>query len=612
MYRSWLMRLVDMQLFTFMYKYFCGNVFSTFTFELHMMRHLIFTKLYLLLFITWGGKPATSQPYPVNYFSYPMDTPILLSAPFGALRENHFHSGMDIRTGEKIGLPVYAVADGYVSRIKYASTAYGKAIYITHNNGFTSVYAHLQKAEGKLADYIREYHYEKEVFEFDHFPAAQSLPVKKGEIIGRSGNSGTSTGPHLHFEIRKTRTEEIVNPQLLGIRAVDTLATLIKKIATYSLQKNSPGLIQVIDLSTVKTMYTDSGWVVDDTIRVPSGLIGFGTEAVDWMYDNKREYSIYALQLDIDGKKIHTFELERFAFEATRCINVHMDYAYYQKTGIRLQKLFTDEGNRIQLYPYQLNRGKYILNDTLTHFARIKAFDVNGKYTSVYFRFKAKNAVSSPPAIIKPGFTLFSSKTSGTEFSDFKIQAAPGVLYATQYISYSKENGTKNMLSAVHMLGENSIVPLHRNLRVSIKPNRQLSGIAENKLLMCATGKNGTVRSIGGSFDKGWVSASTNQFADWFIGADTVAPIIKPLAISNGMIRDTVSIKFQINDDLSGICCYKSYINGKWELFEYDAKNDLLEYFLTENSPRGKLDIEIIVWDKKENSQTLKISVERP
>jgi hypothetical protein len=588
-------------------------VFQSFTFDKYMLFNNSFLKLYLLfILILWNVKPATSQSYLVGVFIYPMDTPILLSAPFGALRDNHFHSGMDIRTGEKIGLPVYAIADGYVSRIKFSSTAYGKAVYITHNNGFTSVYAHLDKTEGKLAEYIRTYQYEKQVFEFDHFPAVQALTLKKGEIIGRSGNSGTSTGPHLHFEIRRTRTEEIVNPQLLGITAVDTLTTVIKKIATYSLQKNTPALLQVIDLSTIKMQYTDSGWLVPDTIRVKTGIIGFATEAVDLMYDSKREYSIYGLELEIDGKKRHQFELERFAFEATRCVNVHIDYAYYQKTGTRLQKLFTDEGNRIQLYPYQVHRGKYTVTDTLTHLARITARDVNGKYTSVYFRFKAKSVSAEPPVQLKPGFTLNAQKLSIAEYPDFKIQAAAGVLYATQYITYSKDNGTKNMLSAIHMLGENSIIPLHRNLRVSIKPNRQLTGIAESKLLLCASAKNGNVRSIGGNFENGWVNASTNQFADWFIGADTVAPAIKPINISNGTIRDTVSIKFQLNDDLSGVCCYKGFINGKWELFEYDAKNDLLEYFLDENSPRGKLDIEIIVWDKKENSNTLKISVERP
>jgi murein DD-endopeptidase MepM/ murein hydrolase activator NlpD len=185
-----------------------------------------------LVFVTLNG--VAQNVYIQDYFVSPMDSPLYLSAPFGSLRDNHFHSGMDIRTNEKEGLPVYAIADGYVARIKYSPFGYGKAIYINHPNGYTSVYGHLQNANGTIAKYIKKYQYEMSSFDFDHFPGKDKLKVKKGDTIGWSGNSGGSTGPHLHFEIRNTQTEEIINPQLFGIPVVDAENPAIQRFYVYT------------------------------------------------------------------------------------------------------------------------------------------------------------------------------------------------------------------------------------------------------------------------------------------------------------------------------------------------------------------------------------------
>lgn len=576
------------------------------TLSYHIVRLIIIN---LLLSIPIG---IFAQGYPADFFGYPMDTPLYLSAPFGSLRDNHFHSGMDIRTFEKTGFPIYAIADGYVARIKYASGAYGKAIYINHPNGFTSVYAHLQNANADIANYIRKYQYEIQSFEFDHFPAKELLKVKKGEIIAWSGNTGTSTGPHLHFEIRETQTEQIINPQLFGISGIDSLPPAIKEIGIYSLDNNRPILINNLILNETSLLNTDSGLLLRDTIFCSANTIGFGLDAVDFLTDNKKEYSIYASSLSIDNRPYFQFKLDRFPFNRTRCINVHIDYERYRNKGVWMQKQFIDDGNNVRLYPFLKNKGKYVFNDTGTHIAQLTVHDFNGKSAHVFVPFKKRIGLPQINSSSGKYVTTIYPKVRGQYITnDFKIEFPVNSLYDTLLLNYSVINTEKQALSAMHLLGEN-IVPLSTNFNVSILPDENaIAGINTDKLLIATKNKNGNMRSIGGAYKNGWVSATSNLFQDFFVWHDTISPIIKITNTKNNSLTDTISIKVQVTDNLSGIMEYKGYINGKWELFEYDAKNSLLEYFFQYDSPKGKLEIEIIVTDKKNNKAILKTEINR-
>ncbi|MFI5222599.1 MAG: M23 family metallopeptidase, partial [Bacteroidia bacterium] len=306
----------------------------------HHIIKSIFTFSHLLI-LTFSN----AQYYPQNYFQSPLDTPLYLSAPFGSLRENHFHSGMDIRTYEKEGYPVYAVANGFVSRIKVSSVGYGKAVYIQHPNGFTSVYGHLKKYEGAIADYVKNVQYRNETFEFDNFPGSGTIKIKKGQIIGWSGNSGGSTGPHLHFEIRDSRTEEPLNPQLFGIRGVDFMDPVIKKIVVYDLDGNRPLILKKFSVSKKNSTRIDSILLYNDTLEIDEGMVGFGVEAYDYMTDTEHEYSLYGMDLFVDEKEFFSYRLDRIDFENTRCVNVHIDYEQYKRNDIRYQKCFLDNGN---------------------------------------------------------------------------------------------------------------------------------------------------------------------------------------------------------------------------------------------------------------------------
>ncbi len=537
-----------------------------------------------------------------NTFSYPMDTPLYLSAPFGSLRDNHFHSGMDIRTYEKTGLPVYAIDDGYVVRIKYSSTGYGKAIYINHPNGFTSVYGHLENANGEIADYIKKYQYEIKDFDFDHFPSKDRLKVKKGDTIAWSGNSGTSTGPHLHFEIRETRTEEIMNPQLFGIFGVDTLQPAIKNLLFYDLSFNRPVLMKTLAVTKIDS-------ILKDTVILNFNKLGIAVEAIDKLVDARKEYSIYGLDLSVDDKPIYRFRLDRFAFDETRCVNVHIDYAEYKEKSVRYQKLFVDDGNVINLYSYLKNKGKYFFKDNEPHLFKITARDFAGNEASVQFWAKWDGTVQRDTSQKNFAAIWYPRKTNSFTTNNLKVVTNEKSLYDTLGFIYAAMPAQKGMLSDIHQIHEPS-VPLHKGVLISIKADT-LPQKLRSKLLLGTFTKNKNITSAGGTYDEGWIRLVTTNFGTYFIVADTVAPTAKLENVKGANITDTVSLKIKVSDNLSGIGSYKGTINGKWVVFEYDAKSGTLEYFFDKNTPKGKFELELNVWDRKENLTTIKTTLNR-
>jgi hypothetical protein len=562
--------------------------------------------LVMLMFIV--SVTVNAQMYPKDYFQSPMDTPLYLSAPFGSLRDNHFHSGMDIRTYEKEGLPVYAVADGYISRIKYSPYGYGKALYIDHPNGYTSVYGHLQNANGAIASYIKKYQYQIQSFDFDHFPGRDRIPVKKGDTIGWSGNTGGSTGPHLHFEIRNTKTEEIINPQWFGIPVVDEQAPAIKKLCTYIFTSNGSKQFKQYVLNYMNSLQTDSGTLFLDTILIPKQLIGFGIDAVDYLFERKKEYSVYGLDFQMDSTDYYKFRMNKFPFNQSRCINAHIDYAWYKKEGERIQKLYVGEGNTIKLYSYLRNKGRYLPQDTLAHLAMFTAYDFGMRQNKVYAYVKASDLVIPNEAIKNVVARCLPNKPTNFQNAFIKVTIPEKSLYDTLNIEYELLLKEKDLLSATHSI-HNIYTPLAKNISIAIRPDVLFKPEHQSKLLLAYSANGKNWRSAGGEFENGFVTVKNNVFGFYAVTIDTIVPIITPMFKPKLQATDSVSLKFKITDNLSGINTYRLLINSKWVLAEYDAKNDLLEYFFDENTPKGKFEIELFVSDKKGNTTTLKTIV---
>lgn len=574
-----------------------------------MKHHFLLVGLLLTASI-WSSKGQ--KIYPQGYFQAPMDTPLLLSAPFGSLRDNHFHSGMDIRTNEKVGLPVYAVADGYVARVKYSAVGYGKAVYVNHPNGFTSVYGHLQNAAGELADYIKQYQYEQERFEFDHFPISGKLKVKKGQIIGWSGNSGTSTGPHLHFEIRDTRTEHIINPQLFGIKVFDQYSPIIKKIVLYSLQSNAPLAFADYTCNNNTLILQDSVAVFKDTIDLPPGIWGFGVEAVDFLHNPDKEYSIYRMACFMDGKKYYEHKLDRFAFDQTKCINVHIDYARYKLEKTRYQKCFKDDGNRIGIYNYLRNRGRCLIVDTLCHEVLVEVSDFEGYTHKVKFILKANASLSLPkePVVANLITIVLPSKSFSYRTGEIEINIPAGALYDTLPFGLSVSERKPNTYSSTFQV-HYPTTPLASSIGLSIKP----VGYSEqqvSKLLVASVTSSGGFSSAGGGYENGKVHTRISNFGTFAVVADSIPPQVKILNSDKaGIVTDSTVLLVRIVDQLSGIASYSAKLNGKWILMEYDAKNDELSYFFDQKTVfNQKQDFVLTVSDKKGNTSEIVAQLE--
>ncbi|WP_029274071.1 M23 family metallopeptidase [Pedobacter borealis] len=538
----------------------------------------------------------STNKYPITDFRQPLDiSPPALAGSFGEIRGNHFHSGIDFRTNQREGYPVYAVADGYISRLRVQNSGFGQALYINHPNGFTTVYGHLQRFAPKIATIVKNLEYEKKSFEIDEFPDATLIPVHKGEIIAWSGNRGSSGGPHLHFEIRDTKTEETINPQFFGIIIPDNIPPVIHGLYVYRLNgktfnENTPK--QAIGISGANGNYKTTAPIS------LTGEVGFGIVVTDRHNGLSGTNGVYSIQLEVDGKKIYTSALERFAFEDSKAINSHIDYPTYLNTKRSIQKSFVEPGNPLKIYSGLVNSGRINFNDAASHQLRYIITDSKGNSSVLPFTVNAGSAPVTAP-VIPTGIVYPYNKVNEFNTDDIKVVFPLGTLYSDLNFTYKKlPKPTGNAWSALHQI-HNKYTPLHIGFDISIKAYNLPENLRSKALIV---NNNGT--SQGGFFKNGYVKATPKNFGSFYIAIDTLAPRIVPVNIAEGKNMAGLSkIFFRISDNLSGIKSFNGYIDGKWALMEFDAKTATLWHSFDERTTSGKHTLELIVMDMKENTR---------
>lgn len=554
---------------------------------------------------TYGQQIFSSSKYPLVDFRSPLDiSPPALSGSFGELRSNHFHSGIDYRTNQREGYPVYAIADGYISRLRVQNSGFGLAIYINHPNGYTSVYGHLQRFGAKIAQQAKAFQYQKKSYEIDEFPNAQFLPVRKGEVIAYSGNSGSSGGPHLHFEIRDSKTEATINPQLFGLEIPDNIPPVISAMYVYRLNHKP------FNESVAKQYFQLDGGNGNyhlnkvSTINL-SGEVGFGIITTDKHNGRSGTNGVYSIMLELDGLPVYTSALEKFSFANSRGINSHIDYPTYVNTKRSIQKSFVDPGNPLKIYHNLVNNGKIVFSDGKLHRLKYTVTDSKGNKSTLAFNVQADvNAIIPTPDPAKGVYSY--SYTTQNEFNteDVKVVIPKGSLYNDLAFKYKRlPQPASNAYSAVHEI-HNKLSPLHAGFEIWIKADSTLNNY-KDKALIVSTARS----SQGGYFENGYVKAKPRAFGSYFISVDTIPPTITPVNIANGKSMSGISkMSFKIRDNLSGIKTFNGYIDGRWILMEFDAKSASLWHTFDERTGPGKHTLEISVSDMKDNHQKYSIT----
>lgn len=326
--------------------------------------------------------------YPKDYFRSPMDIPIILAGTFGELRSNHFHSGIDIKTKQREGLPIYGIADGSVTRIKVSHWGYGKALYVAHPNGYTSVYGHLQKFGPEIEEYIKKVQYEKQSYEVEVFPKYGELKITKGDVIAYGGNTGGSSGPHLHFEIRSSISEKPTNPLLYGFEVRDATNPTLEKIYGYPLSENAVvnQSKEPIELNFKKM---EDGSFLAEKVTA-TGTIGFGFIGYDRQDLAANRNGVYSVQQIVNGKPYTEYDFESFSFSETRLLNTLIDYYRYGKYRQRVQQLFKAPGNKLSLYKTLYNDGKIDVNEGLSYQVELLIKDYEGNLTKAVIPVEGK------------------------------------------------------------------------------------------------------------------------------------------------------------------------------------------------------------------------------
>ncbi|CEN36538.1 M23 family metallopeptidase [Capnocytophaga cynodegmi] len=535
-------------------------------------------------------------------FASPLDIPLLLSGNFGELRPNHFHAGVDFKTQGREGLNIYAIKEGYVSRIKVGTYGYGKALYITHPNGYTSVYAHLQKFAPAIEAYIKKRQYNRKSFEIDAYPKENELVIKKGQVVGLGGNTGSSAGPHLHFEIRDANSNAL-NPLLYGYEIKDNIPPDVYQVMVYPLGKeaqvNQSQLPQVVKL----TKQVDGSYLADKILA--SGAIGFGLQSIDKQNDTHHQNGVYKVSLAVNGETHFQYVFDKLSFNEARYINTFIDYQTYVEKKSRVQLLYRIKGNRIStIYTENKNEGQLDVQQNTEYLVTIVAEDIKGNISKISIPVEGKNLDIKEPRAVVSGEVVIAGRDQYFTFDGGNVYFPERTFYEDFLIQIESKNDTLTL--------HNPATAVHKFFNLSFN-NKKFSEKEAQKVFIARLNDKNKPSAERTIYKNGLFTTRTRNLGRFTLMKDTIAPTLRPLNFKNNATVTASTLKVEIKDDLSGVESYSATLNGQWILFEYEPKTQTLTFDFSDIDTKktNTYRLEMVAKDGVGNVQKLDISFKK-
>lgn len=543
-------------------------------------------KILTLLFFIFSYFFSEAQTYPKGYFRSPLNIPLALVANFGEIRANHWHMGLDIRTRQRVNLPVYAAADGYIARIGIEPGGFGQSIYIQHPNGYTTVYGHLNSFFPALAQYIKEQQYAQESWKINLNFSASQFPVNKGDFIGLSGSTGGSQGPHVHFEIRDTKTEKVLNPLLFRFPIADGVPPSVYRLAMYDRNKSTyyqPP--QFLNIQKIK----------GTTVPVGSDKISFAIGAIDRFSGSSNPNGIFSARVLVDGQAVSSFALNDIGYDETRYINAQIDYPFAARGGGLLQHISPLPGATEVVYDLYGGDGMIHLEDAALHVIVIEVQDANKNTTRINFSLQYNASLAKEQSLFD-GERFLPNNINIFERDNFQLSTTEKTIYDTVNVSYSTANiSTANAVSLQYNF-LSSTIPSHDSVTIRIKPSTNIPDEWKDRIV---------IKNVSGSktfvqkaiWQKGWLMAKFRQFGSYQAFVDSTPPSVNTVPAN---LSKASRMVFVPTDNFEVIKSFRVELDGQWLRFTND-KGRIWIYTFDEKFSGGEHELKIIVEDEAGN-----------
>ena len=521
-------------------------------------------------------------------FHPPIDAPFNLSGTFGEFR-SRFHTGIDFKGGE--GINIFSIEDGYISRIEVSPSGYGKVVYITHPNGYSSVYAHLSRFSPDIERYIKSEQYRSKSYTVKKFPKKDQIQVKRGELLGYSGNTGRSFGAHLHFEIRDTNSQDALNPLMFNYTYEDLERPIIRGL--YTINENNT-LIRDLPKRIRISKTNDSTYVADNIIF--NGDIGFGIDIYDIQYKNLfNRNGVYKVELLIDSIQKFSYSMDRIKFSENHYKKLMYDYLSLVKNNRRVLKVYIPPRSNLSFLKTNDFNGIIKSNEITDSKVNIKVTDWNNN--SSYLEFKIIRADTLKSNKPLNGIEILTNQKYVINKGESVVEINKNTFYEDVLLNITSKDDTID-------LGD-EITPFRSSIKLKIPIDENIDSLSLSQTFI---GKivNNKINYISSKINDSYITANTSSLGRYIISRDSILPEIRPINFKNkSNVKSNKTLRLRIKDDKSGIKNYKAYINGKWALFEYEPKQNLIFHDLSDSVIEdGENDLLIEFEDGVGNKQT--------